>query len=82
MSHRSGPDHADVTSPWFGSLALLVLLCRVWRMTRLGFSGRVPSAPTRAGVRGLGRRAVGVPRTDGARAGSGAGDVRGGRASG
>jgi len=42
MSHRGGPDHADVTSSWFGSLAPLVLLCRVWRMARLGFSGRSP----------------------------------------
>ena len=42
MSHRGGPDHADVTSSWFGSLALLVLLCRVWRMDPLGFSGRGP----------------------------------------
>jgi len=54
MSHRGGPDHADVTSSWFGSLAPLVLLCRVWRMRRLGFSGRgpgvhVPSAPLRLG---------------------------------
>jgi len=40
MSHRGGPDHGDVTSPWFGSLVLLVLLCRMWRMARLGFSGR------------------------------------------
>src|SRR6185437_8876650 len=42
MSHRGGPDHADVTSSWFGSLALLVLLCRVWRMDPLSFSGRGP----------------------------------------
>jgi len=42
MSHRGGPDHVDVSSSWFGSLAPLVLLCRVWRMARLGFSGRSP----------------------------------------
>jgi hypothetical protein len=44
MSHRIGPDHADVTSSWSGGFALLVLMYRVWRMARLGFSGCGPGA--------------------------------------
>ena len=44
MTPVTQKSHTHVTSSWFGSLALLVLLCRVWRMARLGFSGRGPGA--------------------------------------
>src|SRR5437867_12195877 len=49
MSHRGGPDHGDVTSPWTGAGPAGAVMPEV--------AGGVANG----GMRGLGRRAVGAP---------------------